>query len=253
MSVGTWHPELGRFTSAPVQAVPVRWKPATSLRTRRRTAQTAEPWILLLATVAVGLATYTLVQAAALTAVRHEQPDAPGPLDRMLISLDPAPVNPAMASVEAERLALPADNSRSKREVPAPPALPSTLGASNLRTSPLYDRAAARYGLDPTMLRALHVVESTNSSSACIANRQGSGAIGPFQFRPATFRQYAVDADGDGHTNICAFADSLFSAARYLKALGADANIGSTRTYRALRRYGTSAHQVVTLAAGTVR
>jgi hypothetical protein len=253
MSVGTWHSESGRFSSGPVQAVPVRQTLAASLRTRRRTAPTAESWILLLAGVAVGLATYTLLQVTALTAARPEQPELPSPVDRMLVSSDPAPVNPAIAPLEAERLEPLAASSRSEREVPAPPALRSTLGASNLRTSTLYDRAAARYGLHPAILRALHAVESTTSSGGCIANRQGSGAIGPFQFKPATFRQYAVDADGDGRTDACAFADSLFSAARYLKALGANADIGSSHTYRALRRYGTPADRVVALAAGAVR
>ena len=65
--------------------------------------------------------------------------------------------------------------------------------------------------------------------------------MGPFQFKPATFRQYGIDADGDGQPNICGFADSLFSAARYLQALGADARAESAQTYRALVRYGTHA------------
>ena len=96
---------------------------------------------------------------------------------------------------------------------------------------------------------ALHEVESTTSFSGCMANRQGSGALGPFQFMPATFRAYAVDADGNGQTDICGFADSLFSAARYIQALGADARPDSDRTYRALLRYGTHAARVVALAA----
>jgi membrane-bound lytic murein transglycosylase B len=119
--------------------------------------------------------------------------------------------------------------------------------------SPLYGQAAARYGLDPRVLRALHQVESTTAFRGCLANRQDSGAIGPFQFKPATFRQYAVDADGDGQPNICGFADALFTAARYLQALGADARADSARTYRALVRYGTHAPRVVAHATRLVR
>jgi membrane-bound lytic murein transglycosylase B len=117
----------------------------------------------------------------------------------------------------------------------------------------LYDRAATRYGLDPQLLRALHQVESTSSPTGCIANRQGSGALGPFQFKPATFRQYGVDADGDGHPNICGFADALFTAAHYLQALGANRQLESAGTYRALVRYGTRPALVIARATGAVR
>ena len=243
MSVGTWSSGARRFSSGQVHAVPVQWPRATPLRSRRQTVRTSEPWILLLAAVAWGLATYTVIQAATLTTAQPEQPGAPSS----------AAMSPAIAPSEAQQLEPSADRSGAEREIPAPPALSVALESRSIRTSPLYDRAAARYGLDPTMLRALHEVESTAASSGCTANRQGSGAMGPFQFKPATFRQYAVDADGDGRTDICAFADSLFSAARYLKALGADTNVASTRTHHALLRYGAPANRVVALATAASR
>ena len=63
---------------------------------------------------------------------------------------------------------------------------------------PATARAATKYGLSPFLLRALHQVESSGVGDGCLANLQGSGATGPLQFMPATFRAYGVDGDGDG-------------------------------------------------------
>jgi hypothetical protein len=112
----------------------------------------------------------------------------------------------------------------------------------------LYQTAAARYGLSWTLLRALHQVESSSAGDGCLLNRQGSGATGPFQFKPATFTVYGLDADGNGKADICGLADSLFSAARYLQALGADRDPSSPKTTLALRRYGTNPALVSQLA-----
>ena len=98
------------------------------------------------------------------------------------------------------------------------------------------------------MLRALHNVESSAASDGCLANLDGSGAIGPFQFMPATFRAYGLDANADGRLDACNVVDALFSAARYLQVLGADADAASTGTQRALKRYGTDAGRVAALA-----
>jgi hypothetical protein len=111
----------------------------------------------------------------------------------------------------------------------------------------LYSLAEVRYGVSEHLLRALHQVESNASPSRCVANLQGSGAVGPFQFKPATFGQYGVDGDGDGHRDICSFADGLFSAARYLSVLGAD-DLDGPATRVALTRYGTDPGRVLTLA-----
>ena len=76
-----------------------------------------------------------------------------------------------------------------------------------------------------------------------------SRALAPSgQFQPTTFRAYGIDADGNGRADICGFADSLFSAARYLRALGADGNLASAATWRALARYGTDPGLVFLLA-----
>jgi soluble lytic murein transglycosylase-like protein len=123
-------------------------------------------------------------------------------------------------------------------------------GGATAPTRPptVYDLAAARYGLNAALLKALHDVESSAASDGCLENLEGSGAVGPFQFMPSTFRAYGVDGDGSGRADICGFVDSLFSAARYLHVLGADADPTSEVTRAALARYGTDPEWVIGLA-----
>jgi len=127
------------------------------------------------------------------------------------------------------------------------PAVPLRVVASRPSRT-VYEAAGARYGISPALLVALHAVESGSAGDGCVRNRHGSGAVGPLQFKPATFRAYGVDADGDGRADICGRADALYSAAHYLKALGADAHPTSPATRRALARYGTHVARVVALA-----
>jgi Transglycosylase SLT domain len=110
---------------------------------------------------------------------------------------------------------------------------PSRPASAPARARTLYEAAGARYGVSPALLAALHRVGSGSAGDGCVRNRQGSGAIGPFQFKPATFRAYGVDGDGDGRADICRRADGLYSAARYLRALGADAEPTSPASRRA--------------------
>jgi membrane-bound lytic murein transglycosylase B len=110
-----------------------------------------------------------------------------------------------------------------------------------------YRLAAAEYGVSDQLLRALHQVESNAAPDGCVANLEASGAVGPFQFKPATFRQFGVDGNLDGDRDICSFADALFTAARYLRALGAE-DVDSPATREALVRYGTDSDRVLSLA-----
>ncbi|MCC7104497.1 MAG: lytic murein transglycosylase [Chloroflexi bacterium] len=152
----------------------------------------------------------------------------------------------AAASIPLE----PTPTTRPVSTTPAPPAkTPSPASATRpARPTTLYDMAARQYGVSPAVLEALHTVESSGAGDGCLPNQAGSGAIGPFQFKPATFRAYGVDADGDGRADICGFVDSLFSAARYLHALGADTGSASPVTVRALDLYGTASGRVVSAA-----
>jgi hypothetical protein len=118
---------------------------------------------------------------------------------------------------------------------------------SNAPEAAWYHLAAAEHGVSDHLLRALHQVESNAAPGGCIANLEASGAVGPLQFKRATFGQYGVDANQDGDRDICSFADSLFSAARYLRVLGAS-DLDSAATRKALVRYGTDPDRVLTLA-----
>src|SRR5206468_1509363 len=92
------------------------------------------------------------------------------------------------------------------------PAGSSAPAARQGRPTGWYRLAALDYGLSPQLLEALHAVESNASGDSCVANLQGSRATGPFQFKPATFKQFGIDGNHDGVVDICGFADSLFSA-----------------------------------------
>lgn len=111
-----------------------------------------------------------------------------------------------------------------------------------------YRTAAAEHRVSPHLLEALHHVESSAATDGCLPNMHGSGAVGPLQFKPATFAEHGVDGNGDGVIDICGFVDSLVSAAAYLRALGADDDLESLTVRHALERYGTNVDRVLNLA-----
>lgn len=82
----------------------------------------------------------------------------------------------------------------------------------------VYARAEAAYGVDARILKAIHTVETGRSGSTLRANP--SGATGPMQFLPSTWRRHGVDGNGDGVADIGNVEDAIFSAAAYLKACG---------------------------------
>ncbi len=70
------------------------------------------------------------------------------------------------------------------------------------------------------LIAALHILQEGDTS---INGMLGSwaGAMGQTQFIPATYRQYAVDFDGDGRRDIWrSSADALASTANYLRLSG---------------------------------
>jgi hypothetical protein len=108
----------------------------------------------------------------------------------------------------------------------APPPLPGLARESfpgPLFLLPIYEAAATKYNVPWQVLAAINEVESawgkyTGPSSA--------GAVGWMQFMPSTWREYGIDANGDGVTNPEDPVDAIFSAARYLHAAHADEDLG---------------------------
>lgn len=85
---------------------------------------------------------------------------------------------------------------------------------------PIYQAAAAQFGIPWQLLEAVHEVESGKSGST----DRGSyaGACGPMQFMPGTWRTYGVDGNGDGTADITDVVDAIYGAAHLLARSGAD-------------------------------
>jgi membrane-bound lytic murein transglycosylase B len=84
----------------------------------------------------------------------------------------------------------------------------------------IYIRAQNVTGVDARILKAIHQVETGGSGSTGLTNHSGSGATGPMQFLPSTWRRHGVDGNGDGIADINNVEDAIFSAATYLNACG---------------------------------
>ena len=83
----------------------------------------------------------------------------------------------------------------------------------------LYQQAAATCrGLSWTVLAAIGQIESGHGRNV---GPSSTGALGPMQFMPATWRTYGVDGDGDGKADIMDPFDAVPAAAKYLCASGA--------------------------------
>lgn len=83
---------------------------------------------------------------------------------------------------------------------------------------PIYKAAAQKYGVDWTVLAAIHKVETQYSTIKTMIS--SAGAIGHMQFLPSTFAAYGVDGNGDGRIDPWNLQDAIFSAAHYLSVSG---------------------------------
>ena len=81
----------------------------------------------------------------------------------------------------------------------------------------LYRQAAAKYRVSWLLLAGVGMEETSHGTTT---KNDGHG-VGLMQFLPSTWAEYGTDGDGDGHATITNNADSIFSSARYLAALGA--------------------------------
>jgi soluble lytic murein transglycosylase-like protein len=84
----------------------------------------------------------------------------------------------------------------------------------------LYKKAAADYGFtgDWYVIAAIGEVESSHGEDM---GPSTSGALGPMQFLPSTWKYAGVDGNGDGEANIMDPRDAIPAAAGYLQAGGA--------------------------------
>lgn len=90
-----------------------------------------------------------------------------------------------------------------------------TTAAPNLAELRLiYAAAGDRFTVPFELIEAVHQVESGKSWDT--AHHSSAGAVGPMQFMPGTWAAYAVDAGGGGR--ITSARDSIFTAARYMRA-----------------------------------
>lgn len=81
-----------------------------------------------------------------------------------------------------------------------------------------YTRAAAACrGLDPTILVAIHDVETNRDKHGATSV---AGAVGPMQFLPGTWAAYGVDGNSDGAVDVWNLDDALAGAAHFLCAHG---------------------------------
>jgi len=88
----------------------------------------------------------------------------------------------------------------------------------------IFEQAAAHYQLGPggpAILAALTMVESDFGRDLSTSS---AGAVGWTQFLPATWKQYGVDANGDGSADPNNPTDAIYAAANYLHVSGAPGN-----------------------------
>jgi murein DD-endopeptidase MepM/ murein hydrolase activator NlpD len=87
---------------------------------------------------------------------------------------------------------------------------------------PIYQAAGIQYGVRWEVLAAINEIETDYGRNL---NVSSAGALGWMQFMPATWKTWGVDGNRDGKRDPYNPVDAIFSAARYLKAAGAQTDI----------------------------
>jgi hypothetical protein len=83
---------------------------------------------------------------------------------------------------------------------------------------PIYQAAGIEYDVPWQVLAAINEIETDYGRNLSVSS---AGAVGWMQFLPSTWRQWGVDATGDGIADPYNPVDAIFTAARYLQAAGA--------------------------------
>jgi hypothetical protein len=87
---------------------------------------------------------------------------------------------------------------------------------------PIYQAAAAHYGVPWQILAAINEIETNYGNDLSVSS---AGAEGWMQFMPTTWMQYGVDALDSGYADPYNPVDAIFAAARYLRAAGAQSDL----------------------------
>src|SRR5213075_329447 len=80
----------------------------------------------------------------------------------------------------------------------------------------------AQYNIPWQVLAGVNEIETDYGRNLSVSS---AGAVGWMQFLPSTWKSYGTDANGDGKADPYNPVDAIFSAARYLKAAGADKSV----------------------------
>src|SRR3984885_3667454 len=87
---------------------------------------------------------------------------------------------------------------------------------------PIYQAAGSQYDVPWQILAAINEIETDYGRNLSVSS---AGAVGWMQFLPSTWKEWAVDANGDGIADPYNPADAIFTAARFLHAAGASSNL----------------------------
>jgi hypothetical protein len=87
---------------------------------------------------------------------------------------------------------------------------------------PIYQAAGIQYNVPWQILAAINEIETDYGRNLSVST---AGAVGWMQFLPATWKSWAVDANGDNVADPYNPVDAIFTAARYLSAAGASKNL----------------------------
>jgi len=180
---------------------------------------------------------------------------APAPLQQGTTLAPPAPSTPAptppaaSGGVSAGGTEAGADEETAATDGGGETALPTpdpaaALAIPSLPTSscaatgvppvliPMYQRAAAAYGLGPQGPAVLAGINEVETAFGTNMGPSYAGAEGWMQFMPETWAGYGVDANKDGVADPYNPEDAIFAAASYLSASGMPAD-----TYGAIFAY----------------
>ncbi|HEX3691099.1 MAG TPA: lytic murein transglycosylase [Solirubrobacteraceae bacterium] len=87
---------------------------------------------------------------------------------------------------------------------------------------PIYQAAGIEYQVPWQVLAGINEIETDYGRNLSVSS---AGAVGWMQFLPSTWKEWGVDANGDGVADPYNPVDAIFTAGRYLHAAGASSNL----------------------------